>query len=191
MSVLPSLPGTVNSLVYVDGALTEGTVADAWRLVAASQGSGAVLKLKYVESEKGEDGHGNLFTLPPGWRSGFPGGVTSSTMVEGRTYTYAQAYALGLATANDLSANEQVSALRATIATEDGVHGKSVSVALVSPPTPLDGYNVVCHLVKSPSLSPWSGTEVTTAAFGDAMRDDVASADKMFYKVWVEIKDRK
>jgi len=90
VAILPTALGDIRSAVYVDGEVTDGTDADSWRLACVQKDGFATLVLKHLAGERAEDGSGNVFTLPAGWRKGFPAGVMPSTIVSGEGYTYAQ-----------------------------------------------------------------------------------------------------
>ena len=180
-----SNPGTERTAVFVDGALISSV--SGWRIAYAASGGKVVAKLKYHESEKAKDVYGNTFTVPVGWNAEFPEGTTVETTIPGTSMTYAQAYALGLA-----DGNGELTAPKILIDLVGGSNGTVAYVSCEAGPNAAksSAYSVRCHLEKSPDLYPWAGSEVATGNLGAAMRDDVGSATRMFYKVNLEIKDR-
>lgn len=180
-----SNPGTERTAVFVDGALI--STVSGWRIAYAAASGKVVAKLKYHESEKAKDVYGNTFTVPVGWNAEFPEGTTVETTIPGTSMTYAQAYALGLA-----DGNGELTAPKILIALAGGSNGTVAYVSCEASPNTAksSAYSVRCHLEKSPDLYPWAGSEVATGNLGAAMRDDVGSATRMFYKVNLEIKDR-
>ncbi len=131
-----------------------------------------------------DGGDGSTFTIDSAietvMKTYLPGGKTLADTVEGKTFTYAQAYALGLV---DVVENALVvDDLTATIAV---VNGK-VIVSIGS--TPAAGYTVTCNVYEKASLDVEWPTEATyTYVVGNETQIDQSEAGAGFYKVGVTI----
>ncbi len=134
-----------------------------------------------------DGGDGSTFTIDASvaavMTTYLPEGATLASTVEGKTFTYAQAYALGLVSVeNDTLV---VDDLTATIAIVDG----KVVVSLGS--TPVSVYTVTCNVYENTSLTDtWSETPAHTYVVGsetEAAGFTPASDAAGFYKVGVTI----
>jgi len=137
-----------------------------------------------------DGGDGSTFTIDASvaavMTTYLPEGATLASTVEGKTFTYAQAYALGLVSVeNDALV---VDDLTATIKVVDG----KVVVSLGS--TPETVYTVTCNVYENTSLTDtWSETPAHTYVVGsetEAAGFTPASDAAGFYKVGVTITNK-
>ena len=175
-AILPGV-GAEGSVVYPTGkTLVEGTGADAGYYVLGDEGGSGGTPVT--------DPDGSSFTVPTSVMTA----AKANTTVDGKSYNYAQAYALGL---YNTETEEVTGDPVVTIEIVNGV----VTVKFEAGEIP-EAYTVSYEVYGSTSLigrSEEGWTKIgTTAAYGTAVEDTVGeNDDAKFYMVKVAITDKK
>ena len=188
VAVFPSRPGTNRSALFIDGVQAIGEEAK-WGVVCSGPDSAGrfTASLAYAPPAMAMDAMGNVFSLPDDWNDGLPEAAYADAPVDGKPYTYAQGYALGIF--GDMS--KGISEAGLSFEVQDRAGGlKTAYVKFAAKNARTSDYAIKCHLFRSPSLVPWTESEVAEGSLGEAMENDAGHADAMFYKVKLEIRDR-